>query len=920
MINNDQPKNRIKEDEIGYAYFSYNLAKIIKEVEIKDNAYVIGICGKWGDGKTTIINYIKEILFYSYQMNIDLSISNCRNIIEDIKNSNNLQTESKHDYVLNKVAIFNTCISCIILLITLFIKFNFCKYIQQLQFIDKCLLFESVLFVITIPKARNYILNIVKELFDEFLSWFKFTNYHKCLDIEFIDFNPWNYQKNEKDIIENFFMVLANKINIKNKPKYKNINLLLQYVNCLLNLKLPKTECQENISEIKADICRQLKQRNKKYVIIIDDLDRIQPQDALTVFKVVKLLADFPNIIYFLAYDKDYLTNQWTLQNSNYIQKIIQLEKNIPIIPKAKLKEIFIKRVTNILENSLNESDKNELSKIYDTSISNLIKNIRDINRFENSFSLNYISNKNVKEINVFDYLLISILEEFDKKTYTLIQDNKNLLFELIGAFDLKKHIDFVQNISKNVGFQIFMFLFTPYLSKLEEVINHLANNKTTSYSQYKSDVPQHEITRNLDLFRYYYKKFIKDDNYRRICDKESFDNYFFTSVVTSLVTDTEYKKIIASIKTPQNFANVFTNIFSKNEDKFKDFCRRISRDNNIISDVEKVKNIVKGCLAIEDELLYRLFSIKEFCESILSIIKIKRLFTKPDMLNILLNSFAKNNVVQEIFWYYELSMSNTDDYFKTDKYTKFNMINLKNKISTNSIFDNNNLDYILTILIKLRMCNIKPSNFKDLTNKILQSEKHTIELLKSCINSNDYKFYFEFSKIQDVLIKYYLLENNNYLVDHRFLNEVVREILNKNLKDKIQLFKNKMLSQKYDNINLYIQQIKNIEQINDEQQKNNLISSFLTEFDLFKRQNVFSALNSVSDNELIIKYTLDVYIKEKSSRNKLDTDIKCCITIIEEFQSIRKSIENIETAINELNKLKEKYTKIINELEQAND
>ena len=35
MINNDQPKNSIKEDELGYSYLSYYFAKIIKEVETK---------------------------------------------------------------------------------------------------------------------------------------------------------------------------------------------------------------------------------------------------------------------------------------------------------------------------------------------------------------------------------------------------------------------------------------------------------------------------------------------------------------------------------------------------------------------------------------------------------------------------------------------------------------------------------------------------------------------------------------------------------------------------------------------------------------------------------------------------------------------------------------------------------------------
>lgn len=516
--------------------------------------------------------------------------------------------------------------------------------------------------------------------------------------------------------------------------------------------------------------------------------------------------------------------------------------------------------------------------------------------------------------------MLISILEEFDKKTYTLIQNNKTLLFESISALDLKKHVEFIQTISKNIGFYIFMSLFTPYLSNLEKVLNSLADNRTTTSSQYNSDVSQHEIAKNLDLFRYYYKRFVKEDNYRRICTKESFDNYFLTNIVTSLVTDIEYKEITDSISTPNDFAQVFTKIFSKNEDKFKDFCERVSRDSTIISDTKMLKNFVKSCLVIEDELLYRLFNIREFCENILSIIKIKRLFTKHEMLEILLNSFAGNNVVQEIFWYDELSMSNIDEYFKTDKFKRFNVVNLKNKINESNIIDNSDLDYILTILIKLRKCNITISNFKDLTNKILQSDKYVIELLKSCTNSNDYKFYFEFIEIQDVLIKYYLKENGNHLGDRRFLDDIVGKILNENLKDKIQLFSNKITSSSnsYNSLNSYIQQIRNTLQTINQQQNNNLISSFIATFNLFEKQNIFSALNAISDNELVIKYIIEVYIKDESTRNKLDTTIKSCITIIEGLQTISENV-NIVNSINEIIKLKEKYTEIINELEQAN-
>lgn len=86
----------------------------------------MGLCGKWVDDKTTVLNYIKEILLYSYEKNIDLKTDNYRNVIEKIKNRN-LQKDNQTSHFLNKLAIFNTCASFIIILIILIIKFNLYK-------------------------------------------------------------------------------------------------------------------------------------------------------------------------------------------------------------------------------------------------------------------------------------------------------------------------------------------------------------------------------------------------------------------------------------------------------------------------------------------------------------------------------------------------------------------------------------------------------------------------------------------------------------------------------------------------------------------------------------------------------------------------------------------------------------------------
>lgn len=914
MNNFDTPKSSIKEDELGYSYLAYYLAKIIKDIKPKNNAYVIGICGKWGDGKTTLINYIKEILCYSYQNNCHLDINNYKNVLGEIK-SNKISPSTKNydrEKILNKLAIFNAFISMVLIVIMLFIKFNIKSIVINLGFINNCLICALVLFIFSIPEIRKCLHNLIKELFFNFLSLFYEGNKPISDNIEIIDFNPWFYRKDEKDIIENFFKVLGQKIDIKEQNS--NINIFLQYATCLLNFKFPNIKCEnKDVVNLKTTIIETLKKENKKYLVIIDDLDRIQAQEVMVVFKVVKLLADFPNIIYLLSYDKEHLINQWPSQNSNYIQKIVQLEKNLPIIPAAKLKEIYINRLNNIINNDAN-FNIDEFTKIYDYSINKLIKNIRDINRFENSFNLSYIANKNVNEIHLVDYILISLLEEFDKTTYNLIQQNKHLLFDIISPIDLKKHTDFIQHLSKNAGFSTFIILFANYLNKLEEVMNSLTN-KTTTSGAYNSDVPQYEVSKILDLFKFRYKIFVSEDNYRKISNKDSFDNYFLTSTITSLITDTEYKSLIDSCANIEEFKNTFVTIFSKNEDKFKDFCERLLRDNNFINSDDNITNFIKGILSLNDDLLLRLFDIRNFCENLLSILKVGKTITKHNMLYLLLETFNETNVVQQIYWYDELGMSNIDEYFKAEKFETFNIRELKNRINTSNIKIPETITSLINILVKIRVCELKPINFKELTNYILRDEKSTLMLLKQCHTVKDCYYYFEFEEIQDLLIQYYFDTKHDYLNDTRFRTDIVLKILDENLHSKQTNFSNQLnyLSNINTNIENAIKQAKNINENTNEEQKTAITTNLNNSIDEFIQKNIFILCDKISESPSVVKYILNCCLNDENLKTRLESAIKVAIRIIKDLENLNKGKD-----IKDVIELKNRYTELYNDLSSS--
>ena len=61
MISPDSPITRRKDDELGRAAFAKALAKAVQEFDGEDS-FVVGIHGKWGTGKSSVLNLLVEEL------------------------------------------------------------------------------------------------------------------------------------------------------------------------------------------------------------------------------------------------------------------------------------------------------------------------------------------------------------------------------------------------------------------------------------------------------------------------------------------------------------------------------------------------------------------------------------------------------------------------------------------------------------------------------------------------------------------------------------------------------------------------------------------------------------------------------------------------------------------------------------------
>lgn len=140
-------------------------------------------------------------------------------------------------------------------------------------------------------------------------------------DYIIIDFTPWYFGEGNHIILQKFLIQLSDEIrkNYGAFPKlYREIRQYAKLLSSVtfrpnswsfsfkdsLDSLFPGDEAK-SLYSLKKDIEVSLKSLGKNFIVFIDDLDRLDPSEIQTVLKLIRLVADFPNITYVLSLDEE---------------------------------------------------------------------------------------------------------------------------------------------------------------------------------------------------------------------------------------------------------------------------------------------------------------------------------------------------------------------------------------------------------------------------------------------------------------------------------------------------------------------------------------------------------------------------------------------------------------------------------------
>lgn len=220
-----------------------------------------------------------------------------------------------------------------------------------------------------------------------------------------LDFNPWMFSGAEQ-LVQSFFSELSAQLKLKpglvevgkGLEEYGEMFSSLAWVpivgpwiergqdlaKLIGNLLQRK---KEGVGSQRAKVDKALRALSKPIVVVLDDIDRLNTSEIRDIFRLVRLTANFPNLIYVLAFDRkrveDALSEEG-IPGRAYLEKILQIGFDLPTVPEHVLNQQIFAEIDAALEGipNVGSFDSNAWPDVFVEVIRPLTSNMRDVRRY----------------------------------------------------------------------------------------------------------------------------------------------------------------------------------------------------------------------------------------------------------------------------------------------------------------------------------------------------------------------------------------------------------------------------------------------------------------------------------------------------------------------------------------------------------
>jgi predicted KAP-like P-loop ATPase len=151
----------------------------------------------------------------------------------------------------------------------------------------------------------------------------------------------------------------------------------------------------KNVVKLKVEIAEELRKQSRRIFVTVDDIDRLNPEEVRQLFGVIKSIADFPNIVYLLTFDKrvviEALRETQGISGESYLEKIVQSPFELPLPDRSSLYRLLLGNLEAIMAGTPAELfDQTYWANVFMKGIEHFISTPRKINLLTNTLRITY--------------------------------------------------------------------------------------------------------------------------------------------------------------------------------------------------------------------------------------------------------------------------------------------------------------------------------------------------------------------------------------------------------------------------------------------------------------------------------------------------------------------------------------------------
>ncbi len=295
-----------------------------------------------------------------------------------------------------------------------------------------------------------------------------------------------------------------------------------------------------------------MEKAQKRVLILIDDVDRLEKTEIHALFRLVKLTADFRYTSYLLAFDKNIVAASLQERYSSFaenageafIEKIIQIPLHLPAVEKQVLREFCFEGVDealNIAGITLSEPQVQDFIRNFSLAFDSCLTTPRKARLYGNSlmFSLPILKG----EVNPVDLMLLEGIRIFCPPLYEVLRVNKVLFAGVLNISvysdnnDKKEHIKTLVNKALDEGKNINKDGFIELLKNMFPTLKGVYGNTVFGSDWQK-----------------------KWNNGQRICSENYYSRYFTYSIPNGDIPDQDIPVLIENIRAWGQCMDIETN------------------------------------------------------------------------------------------------------------------------------------------------------------------------------------------------------------------------------------------------------------------------------------------------------------------------------------------------------------------------